>query len=520
MGLKADGFKKGLELFGSDVYQSPDMLNEDYDQEVAVVEDANLATHSMCTGTYTNDLHSLEVRICRRISRYLYDPKTKQRNRVTSVTWIFDDGAPVCKQVEQEQRNRYNESKSYLPMEVADMILSGRVQEMFDHEKSMNNILDFDKIKYTRQLFPLLIRYICKFILERMTPEMILKPGDEYVTINLYGVPQTVEFFIEPIKNCPREMWTPLVSKTFTGTCVASVERLCFSKTIGLDRGFSYGPRVPGEAEVTLLAECKRLLEMGQYESFFCVCDDTDIIPLTLLNYHRMIPGGRLLVVLDEGQSERRAVQRIMNVPRTIELINEYFAANLPAVVHPIPFLCLWMALMGTDYVEHIPGLSGTLFFEKFLVRELPEFFRQLPAEDAQMLIRESPAGIEFIENTVIQMIIKYHSNYPEAWQGNPQFKARVQQNPPTTVEQLIAMTVNKSKKKTIPATTDKAYAHVRRAAWQINYWLFGPTGAHNVWNPLEVSQVQATGELVSLFGYTMNGSGEICWAGRVYRGS
>lgn len=541
MGLHGDGIKQGIQdTFGESVYKKADLLKDDYNDggdEVAVVEDANLTVYMMTySKLYASSLKSLEVKICQRLRRYLYDPVTKKRNKVSFISWVFDDGAPINKQTTQNKRNL---GKGYTKGEAAAMWLSGEIQELFENRDLTGKEIDLEKIRSTRCFFPLLVKYISKFIVERLTPTQLVSPGDNLVTIRVVGAIQQLHLFVEPVKNCGSIHWRPLQQTDFEGNIVFTTNRLSYTKTIGYNNSFSYSPRIEGEAEITLMSECKTLYSQMGFRDFYIVCDDTDIIPISLLSYDRFLPQSKVLVVLDEATAQFRPKERIMDVADTISLVNKYFEKNLPQLKNPVVFLCLWMALMGSDYVEHVAGLSGTLFFNGFMNKELFDYLRGLNTEDVEKLIIITPDGFAINEDLTIGMLLEYHMNYPESSQKKPDVQQRIKLSRPTTVEEVYRITTHGGKRKVLSKTTDDMYAHVRRAAWQLNYWLIGPTGFDKVWDPMLMKQREMDGlnqepayildsnlmkyvplnnKFVSLYGYAFSSNGELARARVVYR--
>lgn len=536
MGLHGDGIKQGIQdTFGEAVYQSADVLKDDYaSKKVAVVEDANQTVYVLSySKIYTSNLRELETKICHRIRRYLYDPVTKKRNKVTQISWGFDDGAPIIKQTIQNKRNV---GKGYTKEETASMWIRGEIEKMFKNRESE---IDFEKIRSTRCLFPFLVKYICKFVLERLQVNQILNPGDDLVTIKVIGAIQQVYLFVEPIKNCGSQHWKPLQDENFEGNLVFSTKRLTYVRTLGYNNSFTYSPRVEGEGEITLMSECRNLYEKEGFRDFYIVCNDTDCIPIFLLNWENMIPQSKVLIVLDEATSQFNPKERIMNVQTTVSLIEKYFDHHMPQIKTPVAFLCLWFALMGSDYVENIPGLTGTLFFQKFLPIELLQYLKTLDQGLVEKLIIKTPDGCFSInEDVTIALILTYHMNYPDSQKKNAEVQSRIKRKRPQTVEELHDYTVHLGKKKILSISTDDMYAHVRRAAWQLNYWLIGPTGFEKVWDPLLVCQREVNGieqklhildansmqyvvmndQFVSLYGYGLGRDGNIIRPRAVYR--
>lgn len=479
MGLKADGWKKTLQSFGQQVSTDAQMLSEDHLQEVGVLEDGNIILHRLTWGEHTETLHDLEINICNRLRKWLYDPKTFNRNRVSLICWCFDYDAPVIKQIEQKKRSR--NSQQYADEHIIGMWTSGELERMFDPVNSRYTRIDFNQLKDTRPLFPYLVKYVSDFLRLRFSHEMVLKPGDPSFTLRVCSSVAEVTVMLEPSRNCGVEHWLPIDTTATTGStpappmgrCVSSTRRYSFSRDPLFRRSYSFTKPLPGEAEVNLVYLCREHYLNDGLRHFFVPCVDTDIIPLFLLNHRQMIPEAQVHILLDEGTSKYRKEEFIMDVQGVARELTRWFTEHMPTVKDPVLFMCCWMVLTGTDYVETISGLDAEKLI-KFLSKQGNKLMQQQftnPTEEQLFFTDPTTGNTVFSEHLVYRLILCYHSHYPESIQGKAEFQALLKKYPPQTIEALKAMTKDKRKRPHIPDTSDEVIAQIRRASYNVHYW-------------------------------------------------
>jgi hypothetical protein len=469
MGLKAEGWKKTLQSFGQKVSTDALMLSDDYPRDVVVAEDGNIMIHRLTWNEHTETLHDFEINICNRLKKWLYDPKTLNRNKVSTIVWIFDYEAPMIKQI--EQRKRSMSAQAYTDQQVIEMTTKGEMEQIFDPVKSRYSRIDFSKFKDTRQLFPYLVKYVSDFLRVRFTQDMVLRPGDRHFNIQVCSSVAEITMMIEPSKNCPRTQWTPVGVGDNQGRCMSTTRRYSFTRNPHYRKTYSFSPSLNGEAEVNLVYMCHQYYTQGGYRDFFVPCVDTDIIPLFLLNYKQMIPDADVHILLDEGTSKYRKEEFAMNVRGSIAEITKWFNHKIPSIEDPILFICCWMVLTGTDYVEHISGLDADK-----LITFLSKQGGALIGTFDQQVFFNRDGGIVFSEHLVYQLVMCYHSHYPESIQGKADFQALLKKYPPRTIEDLKILTKDKRKKGFI-TSSDQVIAQIRRASYNVHYWEKGARG-------------------------------------------
>ena len=500
MGLQADGWKKNLISLGSRAKVKNDMLKEDYPREVAVAEDANISLYMLTY--YTETLHDLEVKVCARLQKWLYDPVTRNRNNVVHIEWVYDYDPPVIKQLVQKSRDTYHER--YSDVEVADMWLSGELDRMFDHVKARNQQIGLDKIVYTRPLFPLLVKYVTDFLKNRLTHDMILKPGDKSFTLHVCSAVSEATIMVEPRANSPIEHYTPLTSKKVDGRCKTVTKRYSFSRDPMYRISYTFSSPRRGEAEVKLVSSCQRYYVQRDIRDFFIACKDTDVIPLFLLNHHQMIPDSTVHILLDEGSTKYRKEELYVSVQGLAQDIEAYFATHATTVDKPVVFMCCWMVLTGTDFVENISGMDAAAFMS-FLRKHVNRILKQF--EGGQQPFFDDGGVTVFSEHLVYRMILEFHSQYPESSQGKPAFQAKLKEYPPQSIEDLYHLTIDKGKKRYIQDSTDKVYSKIRRSSYNVHYWERGAR-MEPVIDPLSTAQV---GDFhLPLFGYYLDQNNEV----------
>lgn len=259
-----------------------------------------------------------------------------------------------------------------------------------------------------------------------------------------------------------------------------------------------------GEADIKILKD----VEHNNHKYNWVVVDDSDLIPILLLSVRSLIDKDtcefghdtRLILDMDRNQSVNNNGLYNQQSSSVIDIIDlwkgilEYFNQNFPNVAFPIETFCMILILNGTDHFSGFPWLSPNALWTKAFSTGGHYIMERAITTDKKFGIPtiESPRIINFDEDAIMKFIRYAYATWMDK-ETEKKIKNVVSRNRGNAIAVLddshpflypsyksiddwIKIKMAKSKKEIAPFNEDTLRASVRRAIWNLNYWINGHT--------------------------------------------